>query len=378
MINYSKNIFLDITTHTHREINSFRFKGIDALLFLTYRCTSRCKTCNMWKRKSAVRSQELDWSAWEKILKSFKEYGVKSVEIFGGDALLRKNVIFKMIRFCKESDIDTYFPTNSILLDEETAKNLVDSGLGTIYFSLDDIGDESDRIRGVKDSFFQVKQALEAIVKARGTNEFPKIIICTTISKLNYQRLEGLMEFLSHYPIDAVYPRPLGEFSDKNIELSNINGILPDPYFVTTEDSHLLSKDQIDEFREITKTLKKKYKSKKPYINFSAVDMSPDMAFTEGRYGTKRCHCCTTLITVAPNGDVMPCTFFPNYTLGNLEKEPINSIWGRRNLKHKDFVQAQRKKQIAICDNCNMRQYYPTLIEKLLYFQNRMKERILA
>ncbi|MCK4818166.1 radical SAM protein, partial [bacterium] len=148
-----KSVSLDIWQTAYREVMSHRVQGIDALIFLTYRCTSRCKTCNMWKRKTANIKAELGWKQWKNILVDMKNYGVKSIEIFGGDALLRKDIIFEIIKFCTAHGIDTYFPTNSILMDEETAKKLVDAGLGTIYFSLDDIYKESDRIRGVNDSF---------------------------------------------------------------------------------------------------------------------------------------------------------------------------------------------------------------------------------
>jgi radical SAM protein with 4Fe4S-binding SPASM domain len=328
----------------------------------------------MWKRKTANIKAELGWKQWKNILVDMKNYGVKSIEIFGGDALLRKDIIFEIIKFCTAHGIDTYFPTNSILMDEETAKKLVDAGLGTIYFSLDDIYKESDRIRGVNDSFSKVQQALENIVKARNGKSNPSVIICTTISSLNYDHFNHVVDFLRNYPVSAIYPRPLGEFDEAGIAASAVDNIPADPYFVTTGESHLLNENQVKKFREIVRELKSTGNAGKPYINFRAVDMAPHTALIGGWYGMMRCQICTTVQVVAPNGDVLPCPFFPDYVLGNLLQDKIDKIWG--NEKHRTFVKAQRDGKIDICGKCCSRPYYPTLPETIQYYVKRAMQRL--
>jgi len=326
----------------------------------------------MWKR-TIGRDMELEWEQWRKILTNLKSYGIESVEVFGGDALLRKDVIFNMISFCSHHCIETFFPTNSILIDKETAKNLVEAGLDNIYFSLDDVGEDPNHIRGIDDSFGKVKNAIETVIAARGNQKTPAIISITTISNLNYDRYELVVEFLKDYPINAMYPRMLGEFSNKNIESSVVDNIAPEPYFAASDSiSHMLTKEQYNQFREIVCKLKQRKDI--PYNNFRDVDMAPESAFTEGKYGIKKCHVCTTLVTISPLGDVIPCPFFPNYKLGNLCNDEIGSIWG--NDRHKTFIRAQRDKKIAICENCNFRSFYPTLPETLTYYARRTKDRL--
>jgi len=358
----------------NREANSYRVRGADSLLFLTYRCTSRCKTCNIWKR-NAERSSELDWTEWSIVLKKLRDYGIKTVEIFGGDALLRKDVIFKMIRFCTENGIKTYFPTNSILMDKDTAEGLVNAGLDTIYFSLDAIDLESDKVRGVRGTFQKIKKAIEAVVDARKDSENPKIIICSTLSNMNYKSFEEIIGFLKDYPVDAVYPRLVTEFSQHNIDSSGINGIAPNPYFVTSEDkSHLFSLEQMRHFHEIIRGLKSS-NTTGPYINFQGIDFAPDAAFINGEYGFRRCLVCSTLITINPNGDVTPCPFYPDYVVGNLCREGrLDEIWGNR--KHEEFIGLQRRNKIAICNNCVMPTFYPAFSDKLRYYLKRTGEKV--
>lgn len=369
-----KSVSLDIGRAAYREVMSQRIQSVDALIFLTYRCTSHCKTCNMWKRNSANIRAELNWKQWQDILADIKSCGVRTVEIFGGDALLRKDSIFEIIKFCTIHGIETYFPTNSILMDEESSKNLVDAGLGTIYFSLDDVNKENDRVRGVNDSFLKVQQAIENIVKARNGKNDPSIIICTTISSMNYNHFGRIVDFMKKYPISAIYPRPLGEFDQTSIAASVVDNLPPDPYFVTNGESHLLSTEQVKEFRKIVRELKSAGKAGKPYINFRAVDMASDVALIRGWYGMARCQICTTVQVVAPNGDVLPCPFFPDYVLGNLLKDRIDKIWG--NERHRTFVKAQREGRIDICGKCCSRAYYPNLPETIWYYVKRAIQRL--
>jgi len=375
MANLVKNIFSDLRSDLRREVCSYKVRGIDSIVFLTYRCTSKCKTCNIWRRNSDERS-EMDWEGWKRVFERLRDYGIKTVELFGGDALLRKDVIFKIIRFCADNKIDTYFPTNSILLDKETAEELVDAGLGTIYISLDDIGTDSDKIRGKDGSFNLVKSAIENIIRARNGYEHPKIIVCSTISNFNFKHFGNIVNFLKDYPISSIYPRCLGEFPSKSIELSDVEGVLPEPFFVSSEGkSHLLRADEVRQFREIVKRVKAAgRKENYPYVNFRNVDIVPDTAFTSGKFGIKRCQICTTLITVNPDGDVIPCLFYPGYVLGNIRKRSVGEVWG--NERHRIFIRHQRKEDIRICDNCLSRTYYPNFAESLGYYIKRFYEQI--
>ncbi|MEC4685156.1 MAG: radical SAM protein [Nitrospirota bacterium] len=374
MIEQFHGIAKDLTNDINREISSFRVRGLDSMLFLTYRCTSRCKTCNIWKR-NAEKGLELDWREWNIVLERLRDYGIKTVEIFGGDALLRKDIIFKMIRFCTENDIRTYFPTNSILMDRETAEGLVNAGLDTIYFSLDAIDLESDKVRGVSGTFQKIKKAIESVVDARKGSENPKIIICSTLSNINYESFESIVDFLKDYPVDAVYPRLVTEFSQHNIDSSVINEIRPDPYFVTSEDkSHLFSLQQTRRFHEIISRLKS-INAADPYINFQGIDFAPDEAFTCGEYGFRRCLGCSTLVTINPNGDVTPCPFYPKYVIGNLcQGKRLDEVWG--NFKHREFIRLQRRDKIMICSNCVMPTFYPAFPNKLRYYLKRTGEKV--
>jgi len=368
-----KSILTDIVDTISRENSSAKVKANDIIAFLTYRCTSKCKTCNIWRRNSS-KENELNLSEWKHILYDLKTSGIKSFEIFGGDALLRKDIIFDIIQFCKQHNIKTFFPTNSILMDKKTAYQLVEAGLYTIYLSLDNVETKNDDIRGVNNSFYKVKEALETLLEAKEyyNTTTPYIIICTTISNLNYSDFYDIVMFLKKYPVNAIYPRIVTEFPLDAIENTEVMNTKPSPYFVTTEGkSHFLTSDELTKLKSAFKKLSNH--NQIPYINFQGISDAPDSAFLRGSYGYRRCLVCSTVPVLTPQGDILPCPFFPDYKIGNILNNSLHELWG--NKKHRTFIQSQRTHKIKLCNYCLMPSFYPTLFKKLKYYLIRLKEK---
>lgn len=355
------------------ERNHRRVTAVHSMGFLTYRCSSRCRTCTIWKRNNEKTYTELSKDEWLVVLGRLKQYGVRDFEIFGGDALLRDDVIFDAVRFCSDNGIETFFPTNSISCSKEAVRKLVDAGLGTIYLSLDDIGEDNDGIRGVDGTFARVKETLETFIAERGGKKFPRIIVCTTLSNLNYKNFPKLVGFLDGYQINALYPRPLGEFTPENISASRINGLEPEPYFMPSDgQSHLLSPQQYDELNRIFAQYKNRTSG--VFINLLAHYNATRETYTCGLYPRKQCHVATLLVTINPNGDVVPCPFFREYSIGNLVRQELSEIWG--NEPHRKFLKLQQSGKLPICRNCNMRVYYPSIIEKCSFYLRRMLDKV--
>lgn len=364
----------DLKNTLKREYCAGRFHALYALVYPTYRCTSRCKTCNIWKRnEESVLQGELGWDEWRKVFMKMNDAGIKTVEIFGGDALLRKDLVYNMIRFCSQNGIATYFPTNSSSLDKKTAERLVAAGLDTIYFSLDDVSSSHDTIRGKNGAFTQVQNAIENIARVK-KNGKPHIVICTTISNMNYQHLADIMDFLRRYPVDAMYPRIMEEYSEYNINNSIVNGIKPEPYFTASDGvSHLLNDNEVNDFRYIIRKMKLDARLNGIYVNYRGVDMVADEVFTKGIHAFQRCLVCSTLVTIDPMGNVFPCPMYNKYHMGNLLHCSLEDIWG--NEKHRQFVKYQREMKIKICESCSLREYYPTISRTLMYYYKRAVEK---
>ncbi len=359
-----------------REINHVRVRAMDSLGFLTYRCTSRCKTCNIWQKNADENTKgELSKGDWLKVLSKLKDYGIRSFEIFGGDALLRKDAIYDIIEFCNKNGIVTYLPTNANLCDRETIRKFIDSGLNMLYLSVDGIDDEHDNIRGVDGTFKRIKTTLSTFIeeKNRKGSCYPKINIVTTLSNMNYNKFSNLIKYFENYQINCIYPRNLVEFSKGNIENSNINGYTPDPYYVPSDSgSHLFTREELGEFKRIVKTVKRTRRNIR--VDFRDIDMAKDDTFLRGVYDFKKCHVATMLVTINPNGDVVPCPFYNSYVIGNLLRNNLEEIWG--NSMHREFIRYQQAKKLALCQNCNLPVYHPSIYDTLKYYSIRLAEKI--
>ncbi|HEY5512420.1 MAG TPA: radical SAM protein [Geomonas sp.] len=370
-MNLVTGICRELASEAGREVDHLRVRALDSICFLTYRCTSMCRTCNIWQRQDG--GDEMSCAQWLEACAKLSMYGVRSFEIFGGDALLRKDAIFEVTRCCREQGIATYFPTNANLCDRETVRQLIAAGLGTVYLSLDDIEEANDQVRGVPGAFAKVRDALENFVELRGGGELPHIVVCTTLSDLNFRNLPRLIEFLEHYPVNAIYPRPLGQFSRANVEASGLDGKLPEPYFASSDGaSHLISSSDLGAMYRMIDEIKKK--KTRIYVNWRPYYSTTDDTFLRGEYPLRKCRIATTVVTVNPNGDVVPCPFFRSYVLGNLRCSELEEIWG--NAKHRMFLTAQQKGNLAICRNCNACSYYTSLPETFRYYAQRALERI--
>lgn len=363
--------YRELAAELLRERHHRRVQALDCIAFLTYRCTSCCRTCTIWQREGSGVA-ELSREQWLELVPGLADYGIRSFEIFGGDALLRKEVIFDLTGRLTESGIATYFPTNANLCDREAVERLVGAGLGTVYLSIDDVDEMHDRVRGVPGGFSKVAQALQHFSDVRGCAERPYIVICTTLSSLNFRNFPKLLEFLRGFPVQAVYPRPLGEFSAANVAASRLDGRLPEPYFASSDgSSHLMSSEDLAEMREMIREVRSR--SYPFYVNWRTYYSTTDRTFLYGEYPLCHCRVASTVLTINPNGDVVPCPFFRSYVLGNLTRESLDAIWG--NPRHQEFLAAQREGRLAICRNCNTRAYYTSLTETLGYYAKRAMER---
>ena len=328
----------------------------DVILFLTYRCTSRCTACNIWKRP-VDKSKELTWEQWEPVFRKLAQQGINSVELFGGDALLRKELLFEMIRFCRDHDIKTYFPTNSSSLNEETARQLVEAGLSTIYISLDETTDMHGEVRGIKRHAERVGKSMHWIRKARGELSTPRIECITTVSKLNFQHLEEFAEYAKEAGADAHEFRGITDFPPLEVVRSAVEGVIPEPYFMSVDNESLAyDETQANELLDITQRL---WKNRKRYLplnirmtNLQDVDKDHLMNLT---YPGNSCLFSTTQMVLTPYGEVLPCLYFNHYYLGNLVDEKIEDVWG--NQKHRTFCDHQKDGEIPICQYCSIRQY---------------------
>jgi MoaA/NifB/PqqE/SkfB family radical SAM enzyme len=350
----SRQILRSCVKTAKREKAHFLGRPSQACLFLTFRCTSRCKMCTMWK-KNADQDQELAAEEWKKVLDQCRELGVGVVEFFGGDVLLRADVLVELVRHASSLGLVSYLPTNSHLMTGELAERLVRAGLDFVWFSLDGIGSIHNDVRRVSKSFSKVDQAIRDFRRARGDAKRPFININCVVSRYNLEHFEKVVEYADEAGCDGIDIEYVGQISQESIEKSEIRGMQPTPFFVSPGDgsSALLDWEGAVRLKETIAGLKtpKRFRSDLN-IDTGKVDMMSKEEIVAGRYRHRRCYITRSWINMDPYGNMIGCPQYNNYLIGSVRDRPLPSLW--RNQRHLDFMEARARGDFAICRFCSM------------------------
>jgi MoaA/NifB/PqqE/SkfB family radical SAM enzyme len=192
---------------------------------ITYRCNSRCRTCNVWKK----RSHELSLEEWERVFASL-ERGPYWITLSGGEPLLRTDVVEiaeSAYTNCRPAIVN--IPTNGLLPDliVERIAAIVERCPGSqiiVNLSLDGWDDQHDAIRGVPGNF---QCAIETYRGLRGISASNLVLgIHTVISRYNVDAIPGLYEHIQALAPDSY----VTEIAEERVELDTVgSGITPSP-----------------------------------------------------------------------------------------------------------------------------------------------------
>lgn len=170
-------------------------------------CTCRCKQCDFWKLPTNL-TNELTLSQRKEIIEKFYDWLGSNFEILfiGGELLIHKSELLKLIRFASRKGIQTSFVSNGTLIDENTAKELIESGLSKIAISLDGITDKThDYLRGVKGVSQKAKKAILYLNKLRSKRTpMMSLKISTILMKQNLNEIEEIVNWVKKIGIDGI------------------------------------------------------------------------------------------------------------------------------------------------------------------------------
>jgi len=195
-------------------------------LSLTYRCNSRCATCNVWRKEA----EELTVDEWERVLRSLGR-APYWITVSGGEPLLRQDAV-QIIRLayehCRPAIVN--IPTNG-LLPERIARAVGEVTAAcprtsvVVNLSLDGWGEEHDRIRGVPGNF---ERALETYRLLRAL-EAPNLTlgVHTVVSRFNAKAVPALHARVQEELAPDSY---ITEIAEERVELGTVGSdITPTP-----------------------------------------------------------------------------------------------------------------------------------------------------
>ena len=222
---------------------------LNLTLSISFKCNSRCKTCNIYKKSS----DELSLAEWKRIFKSVGKSPFW-VTVSGGEPFLRSDIleiVCALYDHCRPSIIN--IPTNGILMKqiprivEKIALHCKKTQI-VINLSIDEIGERHDAIRGVRGNYSKAQETFRRLKDLKKPNL--SIGIHSVISKFNATRIPEIYRQIRFLDPDSY----ITEIAEERVELNTINaGITPEYEDYASAVDFLAKKLQEDHFSRVGK-----------------------------------------------------------------------------------------------------------------------------
>ena len=291
-----------------------------------YTCNSKCKTCNIWKKKAV----NLTISEYKEI---FRKLGHSPywITISGGEPFLRDDIVelCKIIyKYSKPAIIN--IPTNGILTNKivQEVKEIAASCKKTqiiINLSIDAIGKHHDNLRRIQGNYDKVVNTFKRLKMLKLENL--SVGIHTVISKFNVKYFTTISKTLMDMKPDSY----ITEIAENRNELDTMNAdITPDIVSYCSAIDYLIHRIKNDKFtgmNKITQAFRIEYYSLVKKILRDKTQSIP-------------CYAGIASAQISPDGEVWSCCIKAQ-SIGNLRDLNYNfkKIWfGRRMNKERQSI----------------------------------------
>lgn len=316
-----------------------------------YTCNSRCKTCNIWKKKA----ENLTIDEYKVI---FKKLGKSPywITISGGEPFLRKDLVDLcriIYKYSKPKIIN--IPTNGILTGKivEDVIAIVKDCPKTqiiINLSIDGIGKQHDEIRQVQGNYTKIIQTFKKLKELECKNL--TVGIHTVISRFNVKEFSSIANELIQLGPDSY----ITEIAEERNELDTMNAnITPDIISYRSAIDYLIHRIKNGKFsgmNKITQAFRIEYYNLVKQILRDRKQVIP-------------CYSGIASTQISPDGEVWICCIKAQ-SLGNLREHDYNfrKIWFNK-ITNKERLSVKNKEcycPLANASYTNMLMDIPTLI----------------
>lgn len=267
---------------------------------LTYRCPLRCPYCSN-PVDYQTRKSELSTEDWVRVLTEAEALGVLSVNLTGGEPLLRED-LEAIVAAGKRLDLYLNLITSGQPLRRERLERLKQAGLAAVQVSIQDTEREaSDRIAGTR----AYDQKLEA---ARWVKELDlPLTLNVVLHRENLDRTAAIIELAERLGADR-------------LELANTQYL---GWALENREALLPSRAQIDQARAVAKAAKERLAGRM------------ELLFVLPDYYADRPKACMNgwgerYLLVSPEGKALPCHLahtLPGLEFENVKDRSLAEIW---------------------------------------------------
>jgi len=344
-----KNLVMLVFLFWQKKYRQVANKPTEVHLSVTEDCCLQCKMCNIWQLKEKQEALTLDRA--KKIIQRLNSWlGHYNLTFAGGEPFLNQEFI-AIIKYAHQFKINTSTNSNAYVINPDLAKKIANSGLNKIFFSLDGLEKEHDYVRGKKNSYQRVINAIDMLLEHP---QRPQIFINTVISKNNLHQLRAMVNLA------------------KVKKIAGINFQILMPNFASTYQKDWYknnslwprNKKMIERAIGELEKLKKEFGSfiLNPSLdikNFYQYLIDPKKFQT-----TEACFVGLNNIMIDATGNARLCYEMP--TIGNLLKENPAKFWqGKKAMAvRKTIATCQRPCKLLPCNDLNILHWFKNVFKR--------------
>lgn len=243
---------------------------------ITHSCNAKCKHCHLHGPREEERASP------ELLGEICHELSPVVAQASGGEPLLRKDLeqIIRAWRVPKRAPF-IVVTSNATLLTRERYQSLREAGVDEFSVSLDYPDSRHDEFRGVPGLFDKI----EGLVRGLDNQKDKAISLCCVIQSDNFRLLPQMADLAKEW--------------DVRLNLSAYNTLR------THDQSYMLSRDELEEFKEIIPVLLEKQKKDRKIRTPGDVLWKMVEYFEKGFI--PRCRTGEKFFNVNPDGTLSPC-----------------------------------------------------------------------
>lgn len=189
-----------------RLCNSLAPVRLTLQISLNIGCNARCIMCD---KRVYDRSSGFSYKRVSKLLDFIDQKTVGYIRILGGEPLLDKVGLLRLIKKCRDKNIEVLITTNGSLLDNCFIDAAIRCGLKRITLSVDALGSKHDKIRNLPGAFNNIQHM---ILYLRLEYPFFEINTNTVFMNKNAKDLDKISLWGKKAGINAMYLCLLEDF----------------------------------------------------------------------------------------------------------------------------------------------------------------------
>jgi MoaA/NifB/PqqE/SkfB family radical SAM enzyme len=328
---------------------------VNITISVSYRCNSRCKTCNVW----LLPNDDFTLEEWDRTFQSLGE-APYWFTFSGGEPTLRKDLpdmVASAYRHCKPGIIN--IPTNGI--QDKIIPGRIERILQAcpeaeviVNLSLDGVGVNHDDVRGVRGNFERSMRTYAALKDLRTRYANFTLGVHTVISNFNVDRFPELCDFVQHELQPDAY---ITEIAEQRVELDTVGmAITPTVEKYAGAIDKLLDSLKEKEYTGVSKITQAFRRQYYEIVKRTLTDRRQVIPCMAGIASAQ----------IAPNGDIWTCCIRAE-SMGNLRDYDYDfrAVWetARATQLRQSVKAGECYCPLANASYTNMLSHAPTLIK---------------